>query len=242
MNKRRYNHGYEIYKEYSIDEIFQSIEEKDSIPDPIIYSKKDYQDSRTRVKIIKQLIERDGCECKECKEKPTYFAMGKDNAGYWHLDLYSKMDGEHYMYTIDHIHPKSKGGKNHIDNYQLLCKVCNEDKSDTTTTTSKKPMAKGKPNTFNYINKKLTSLHQQTKGILTKIQNHNVVCIKKKKNFTVGNTYPIIDIIIKIDKDFNSQYKFYTKDDNGKVTLTNFSYFLTKNDSEKYISGRYDKY
>jgi 5-methylcytosine-specific restriction endonuclease McrA len=241
MNKRRYNHGYEIYKEYSIEEIFQMIDEKDSIPDPIIYSKKDYQDSKTRVKILKQLIERDGCECKECKEVPTYFAMGKDNAGYWHLDLYSKRDDDHYMFTIDHIHPKSKGGKNHIDNYQLLCKVCNEDKSDTINDSVKKQI-KAKSDTFNYINKKLVSLHQQTKGILTKIKNHNVVCIKKKKNFTIGNTYPVLDIIVKIDKDFNSQYKFYTKDDNGKVTLTNFSYFLTKNDSEKFIKGRYDKY
>ena len=53
MNKRRYNHGYEIYKEYSIEEIFQTIEEKDSIPDPIVYSKKDFNDSRTRIKILK---------------------------------------------------------------------------------------------------------------------------------------------------------------------------------------------
>ena len=127
MNKKRFNHGYEIYKKYSIRDIFQSIDENGSIPDPIIYNKKDYKDSTTRIKIIKQLIERDGCLCLECKEKPKYFALGKDNAGYWHLDLYSKMDGEHYMYTIDHIHPKSKGGKNHIDNYQLLCKICNED-------------------------------------------------------------------------------------------------------------------
>lgn len=241
MNKRRYNHGYEIYKEYSINEIFQTLEEKDSIPDPIIYSKKDYQDSRTRIKIIKQIIDRDGCKCQGCGKEPTYFAMGKDNAGYWHLDLYSKEDDEHYMYTIDHVHPKSKGGKNHIDNYQLLCKVCNEDKSDSTTGTIKK-LAKDELNTFNYINKKLNSLHQQTKGILTKIKNHQVVCVKNKRNFTIGNSYPILDIIVKIDKDFNSYYKFYTKDDNGKITLTSFKYFLTKKDSENYINGRYDKY
>jgi len=238
MNKRRFNHGYEIFKEYSIEEIFQSIE-KDLIPDPIIYSKKDYNDSKSRVKIIKQLIERDGCKCQECQEKPTYFAMGKDNGGYWHLDLYSKRDGEHYMFTIDHIHPKSKGGKNHIDNYQLLCKVCNEDKSDTVQGTK---TTKVSSDTFNYINKKLQSLHQQTKGILTKIKIHNVVCIKNKKNFTIGNTYPVLDILVKVDKDFNSSYRFYTRGDNGKVTLTSFTYFLTKKDSEKWIASRYDKY
>lgn len=239
MNKKRFNHGYEIYKKYSIRDIFQSIDENGSIPDPIIYNKKDYKDSTTRIKIIKQLIERDGCLCLECKEKPKYFALGKDNAGYWHLDLYSKMDGEHYMYTIDHIHPKSKGGKNHIDNYQLLCKICNEDKSDTVKGV-KQTAADTNPN--DYINIKLTSLQQQTKGILSKIKNHNVVCIKKKKNFTVGNVYSILDIVTKIDKDFNSYYKFHTKDDNGKITMTNFNYFLSKKDSEKYISGKFSKY
>ncbi len=243
MNKKRYNHGYEIFKKYSIKEIFQSID-KNTIPDPIIYNKKDYNDSKTRVKILKSLIERDGCFCQECKERPTYFAMGKDNGGYWHLDLYSKRDGEHYMFTIDHIHPKSKGGKNHLDNYQLLCKVCNEDKSDTVTVKGK---VKGKTpkvsaNTFNYINKKLQSLQEQTKGILSKIKSHNVVCIKSKKHFTKGNTYPVLDIIVKTDKEFNSSYRFYTRDDNGKVRITSFTYFLTKKDSEQWIAGRYNKY
>ena len=234
MNKKRFNHGYDIFKTYSIDEIFLSINNKDTIPDPIIYNKRDFKGSKSRIKIIKQLIERDGCKCMSCGEKPTYFALGKDNGGYWHLDLYSNMDNEHYMYTIDHIYPKSKGGKNHIDNYQLLCKVCNEDKSDNVVG---EKISKKSENTFNYINKKLISLQQQTKGILSKIKNHKVICIKKKRNFTLGNSYPILDIIIKVDKEFNSSYKFYTKNDKDVITLTNFSYFLTKKDSNQYING-----
>lgn len=239
MNKKRYNHGYEIYKKYKINEIFNIIEEKDTIPDSIIYSKKDFQDSKSRIKIIKNLIDRDGCECKRCKEIPSYFGLGKDNAGYWHLDLYSNKDDEHYMYTIDHVHPKSKGGKNHIDNYQLLCKICNEDKSDIVDGEENKIIKKTKA--FNYINKKLVSLHQQTKGILNKIKNHKVVCVKRKKGFTIGNSYPILDIKVKVDKDFNSYYKFYTVNDNGRRVLTNFSYFLTVKDSEYYINNRFSK-
>ncbi len=33
-------------------------------------------------------------------------------------------------YHIDHIVPYSRGGKNHIDNYQLLCGHCNRTKSN----------------------------------------------------------------------------------------------------------------
>ena len=33
-------------------------------------------------------------------------------------------------YHVDHIHPKSKGGPNHVDNYCLACQPCNHAKRD----------------------------------------------------------------------------------------------------------------
>ena len=42
-----------------------------------------------------------------------------------HLDLYGTEDGEDVLMTIDHIHPKAKGGKDRVENYQPMCIVCN---------------------------------------------------------------------------------------------------------------------
>lgn len=33
--------------------------------------------------------------------------------------------------TLDHIKPKSRGGRDERDNFQVLCRPCNEEKADT---------------------------------------------------------------------------------------------------------------
>lgn len=48
-----------------------------------------------------------------------------------HFNLYSEdPDGTFTLMTQDHIIPKSKGGKNHLNNLQTMCATCNEIKSD----------------------------------------------------------------------------------------------------------------
>ena len=37
-------------------------------------------------------------------------------------------NNEEILFTKDHITPRSKGGKNHISNYQTMCSKCNEGK------------------------------------------------------------------------------------------------------------------
>lgn len=66
--------------------------------------------------------------CAFCDRKGAYFLLEShlpdQNP---HLNLYSD---DHVLMTKDHIMPKSKGGKNHMRNYQTLCYECNQEKRD----------------------------------------------------------------------------------------------------------------
>lgn len=90
---------------------------------------------------------RKGMECR-CGRKGTYFAaesFSRDSrVKDWcasgmvtppprcHLNLYGMDDdGTEFMMTIDHITPKSKGGRNTLDNLQPMCRDCNFEKSNT---------------------------------------------------------------------------------------------------------------
>jgi hypothetical protein len=60
------------------------------------------------------------CVC--CGVEGTKFCLGKDKANQLHWDLYTD-DG--IGLTIDHIIPKKDGGKNLLENLQLMCLECN---------------------------------------------------------------------------------------------------------------------
>lgn len=112
--KFRATHNYKIVKEYSFNEIFE-LKSNDEYNIKI---------KRRRALIYKRI----GIDCVHCDTKASHFALGIDNGGNYHLDLYGYNKNVLTMITIDHIIPKSKGGKSSIDNYQPMCKLCNENK------------------------------------------------------------------------------------------------------------------
>lgn len=65
--------------------------------------------------------------------------MSKPVSGF-KLTLWTQQQGQCFYcegpllprYHVDHIHPKSKGGPNHVDNYCLACQPCNHAKRDRT--------------------------------------------------------------------------------------------------------------
>ncbi|AEO93417.1 HNH endonuclease [Bacillus phage G] len=73
-----------------------------------------------------------GIICCSCGLEGRFFAKERGNESYpYHFNLYAVNDkGEEVLMTKDHIVPVSKGGKNHISNYQTMCIICNEKKGN----------------------------------------------------------------------------------------------------------------
>jgi hypothetical protein len=65
--------------------------------------------------------------CVACKIKGVYFAVERhSNTHTYHLNLYAiDANGRHMLMTKDHILARSKNGKNHQSNYQVMCAKCN---------------------------------------------------------------------------------------------------------------------
>jgi len=78
-----------------------------------------------------KLFKEKGITCVKCKLKGEFFGLDLAlHAKRPHLNLYAIKDGKEILFTKDHIKPKSKGGKNKLKNYQVMCEPCNSEKSD----------------------------------------------------------------------------------------------------------------
>lgn len=78
------------------------------------------------------LFKNKGVKCVCCGLEGRYFAKERcGNVKSYHFNLYTiDKNGNEIMMTKDHIIPKSKGGQDHLDNYQTMCYDCNYEKGD----------------------------------------------------------------------------------------------------------------
>ena len=84
-----------------------------------------------------QLFYTKGFRCVKCGTEGKFFIMVKHRTKkgkldpHYHLELIGVTpNGEYVLMTKDHILPKSKGGKDELDNYQTMCVLCNGEKAD----------------------------------------------------------------------------------------------------------------
>jgi len=118
-------HNYDIVKTYTPEEI-KAHGDKEYFYDKEVTEK--------RIKLWRaRILNKIGYQCVEdnCELHDFHFGLGIDKGGGIHLDLYGLDEqGDLVMITLDHIKPKSKGGKNEVSNYQPMCKPHNEEKAD----------------------------------------------------------------------------------------------------------------
>jgi len=62
--------------------------------------------------------------------RDAVFAKAKGEDGMYTCALCGKKFSNRIMLQVDHIKPMNKGGKTILDNLQILCRVCNGEKSD----------------------------------------------------------------------------------------------------------------
>jgi hypothetical protein len=79
------------------------------------------------------LFTRDEKTCVCCGAKATFWAVqiNDKNAKTPHLNLWGlDKNNNTLLFTKDHIHPKSLGGKDAMENYQIMCHKCNTKKGN----------------------------------------------------------------------------------------------------------------
>lgn len=117
---------------------------------------------------------RDRGVCSICGLEGTHFAVESNTTYYtpkaYHLNLYA-IDGvgDEVLMTRDHVHPKSKGGSNGLDNSQTACRVCNEKKGSKVDQHSMSVVGRNKANRIVVQSRGLTN----TKKRLIKEAEHD---------------------------------------------------------------------
>lgn len=77
--------------------------------------------------------------CVTCGIVGEFFALetivdkkGNLVQGTYHFNLYAiNSEGKEVLMTKDHIIPRSRGGKDHLSNYQTMCYCCNQEKGSS---------------------------------------------------------------------------------------------------------------
>jgi HNH endonuclease len=121
LPRKRY-YAYDIIREYSLEEILTVIPETSTRNVELKVLLPGYDNPVTVGSERLIMYKTKGCDCVKCGRKGHTWRLERNHGNGAHLNLYT-VDG--YMMTKDHIHPKSRGGLNCLENYQPMCDSCN---------------------------------------------------------------------------------------------------------------------
>mgnify|MGYP003635682458 CR=1 FL=1 len=117
-----------IGRKYSVEEVLAKVPFKATRKDKAIA---EFDGDTIKMNSFRySLFLHKGCTCVTCGLEGTYFYKERQEASVgYHFNLYGlDKDGNEELMTKDHIHPKSKGGRDHLDNFQPMCQKCNIEK------------------------------------------------------------------------------------------------------------------
>jgi hypothetical protein len=115
-------------KKYGVDEVLSKV-----LPYNKIDNYETFDDDIIKMESQRyRLFKRDGVTCVCCGNDGKFFRKEKNlDKDRFHFNLYGyDKKGNEVLYTKDHIYPKSKGGKNTLTNYQVMCSPCNHEKGN----------------------------------------------------------------------------------------------------------------
>ena len=115
---------------YDFDEVFPYLITPDAKKDFL----KEYNGRQICMNNPKYHVFKKSRKCVCCGLEGEYLALEqckKDGNSYFHFNMYGIVNGREVLFTKDHILPKSKGGKNSLDNYQTMCTQCNAEKGNS---------------------------------------------------------------------------------------------------------------
>lgn len=126
---------YNSVAKFNIEEIFELIKDfkTKQAENRKVKGRIEYKGFNFNLKSLRlDTFHQKGLKCATCEQTGSYFSLESQvgavgDTAKPHLNLYSSDD---VLMTKDHIHPKSKGGKDHISNMQTMCYFCNMKKGD----------------------------------------------------------------------------------------------------------------
>ncbi len=120
----QYKNRFEVY---SLEEILPLIKTSDYGS----FDKKIRMSNGTRLSSLRLLTFKKSQVCVKCGLKASYFRRESSLNENPHLNMYGVNEfDEEVLFTKDHIIPRSKGGKDILENLQTMCSECNSEKGN----------------------------------------------------------------------------------------------------------------